>query len=71
MSPYERLLRSAARLVLCSFKAVDDVQRRSHAQPPFIAAGAFDGAKPGYFFKAGASGVGYYLDAADVSRAPW
>uniref|UniRef100_A0A7S1S563 Uncharacterized protein n=1 Tax=Alexandrium catenella TaxID=2925 RepID=A0A7S1S563_ALECA len=33
------------------------------AQAPFVAAQAFKGAKPGYVFKLGDRGVGYYLDA--------
>ncbi|KAJ1446353.1 hypothetical protein M885DRAFT_585858 [Pelagophyceae sp. CCMP2097] len=32
------------------------------AAPPYVAAAAFAGARPGYVFKAGAAGVGYYVD---------
>lgn len=35
---------------------------------PFLAASTFDGAKPGYVFKSGAQGSGYYRDQP---RAPW
>ena len=52
------------------FKAVEEVEKRTKAQSPFIAAETFDGAKPGYVFKNGSSGVGYYVDLA-AGRAPW
>ena len=32
--------------------------------PPFVAAPAFAGARPGYVFQSGAQGLGYYLDGA-------
>ena len=36
----------------------------------FIAAASFGGAKPGYAFKSGPKGMGYYLDAAQQSATP-
>jgi hypothetical protein len=44
------------------------------SKPPsdaaFIAAAVFEGAKPGYAFKAGAKGVGYYLDSGMAANLP-
>jgi hypothetical protein len=36
---------------------------------PFVASGAWAGARAGYVFKTGAQGLGYYLDAAPVATA--
>ncbi|KAL4421715.1 hypothetical protein ABPG77_002331 [Micractinium sp. CCAP 211/92] len=38
-------------------------QEGSRALPEFVAAPKFQGARPGYYFGRGASGVGYYLDS--------
>lgn len=38
-------------------------------QPAFVAASKFGGARPGYVFKKGPKGVGYYLDAKERARA--
>ena len=41
-----------------------------HPLEPFVAAASFGGLKPGYVFKTGAQGVGYYAEPrTDVSRA--
>ncbi|PRW50835.1 U3 small nucleolar RNA-associated 14-like protein A [Chlorella sorokiniana] len=38
-------------------------------QPAFVKSKAFQGARPGYVFKKGPQGMGYYLDAAETTRA--
>ena len=48
------------------FNAQESVAKK----PRFLPAAAFEGAKPGYLFKRGDEGVGYYLDVA-VAVAPW
>ena len=55
---------------IVGFKAVDQVEKQSKTQAPFLAAEAFDGAKAGYVFKMGPNGLGYYVDHA-AARAPW
>jgi len=40
------------------------------AEPDFIAAKAFSGSMPGYAFKAGVNGQGYYRDAAAKRQTP-
>ena len=48
----------------------------SHGSAPFLPSATFQGARPGYFFRLGARGPGYYVDraagaaAASVSDAP-
>jgi HSP20 family molecular chaperone IbpA len=41
-----------------------------HAQEDFIVSAAFNGAKPGYVFKLGSSGVGYYVDEGKPAEQP-
>ena len=41
----------------------------SAAKPPFIGAASFQGARPGYVFKQGPKGVGYYLEGAAAAAA--
>ncbi|KAL4441441.1 hypothetical protein ABPG77_001945 [Micractinium sp. CCAP 211/92] len=38
-------------------------------QPAFVRSKAFQGARPGYVFKKGPQGVGYYLDGAEAVKA--
>jgi ATP-dependent RNA helicase DDX5/DBP2 len=42
--------------------------KASAAAAAFVAAKAFGGAKPGYYFRKGAKGLGYYLDANAPAR---
>jgi hypothetical protein len=42
--------------------------KASAAAAAFVAAKAFGGAKPGYYFRKGAKGLGYYLDANANAR---
>ena len=46
----------------------DSLTAAASAQPPFFAAPAFAGAKPGYVFKVGGEGLGYYLDTCPGSE---
>jgi hypothetical protein len=36
----------------------------------FVSAKSFDGSRPGYVFKAGPSGLGYYRDRENTSSIP-
>ena len=42
----------------------------SSFQGPFVPCGAFQGVQPGYVFKKGSQGVGYYKDAP-AQAPPW
>jgi len=48
-----------------------EAQTLSGLEPevPFVAAATFEGAKPGYVFKVGVKGLGYYLDGSSLSAA--
>jgi beta-catenin-like protein 1 len=42
----------------------------SSSGPTFIASDTFDGSRPGYVFRRGAQGTGYYLDASSTEPPP-